>query len=246
MPMVQLSLRAMTTLSQHYSKFYQEEPPSRWRELGAVGKAQNVINIWRRAFADIQPRSVVEIGCGTGEVIRQLVAMRFGREFAGYDISPAAIASARETLGIQWGVLEGGRVPAEASTYDVAVLSHVIEHVSDPRAIVAEAMRVARAVIAEVPLEMHWRAPKHFHWTRTGHINYFTPWSFRQLLESALAPEELRVRAELVTCPALAVYQFRSKLKGTIAWLGKRSLLACGTPIATRLATYHMTALVER
>src|SRR4029077_2520563 len=46
-----------------------------WRELGAQKKAQNIA----RVCHDMEVASMIEIGCGTGAVLRNLHAMNFAR-----------------------------------------------------------------------------------------------------------------------------------------------------------------------
>ena len=55
-------------------------------------------------------------------------------------------------------VFDGERVPADDGAFDLVLLSHVLEHVPDPEALLREAARVSRAVLLEVPLEANLSA----------------------------------------------------------------------------------------
>ena len=58
-----------------------------WRELGARRKAENVV----RLCQGIEAPSVIEIGCGTGAVLRSLQAMNFAGNYSCIDLSPSAV-----------------------------------------------------------------------------------------------------------------------------------------------------------
>lgn len=48
-------------------------------------------------------------------------------------------------------------------SFDLAIQSHVLEHVEYPRVVSHEAARVADYVFVEVPLELNRRTAEHFH-----------------------------------------------------------------------------------
>ena len=72
----------------------------------------------------------------------------------GFELSPPAAEIARARgVARRVEVFDGLDVPAEDGAYDLAVVSHVLEHVPEPMSLLREAMRVAPAVLIEVPLE---------------------------------------------------------------------------------------------
>jgi 3' terminal RNA ribose 2'-O-methyltransferase Hen1 len=85
-------------------------------------------------------RTVLDLGCGPGELIAQLVPERQFERIVGIDISMAALAAARESLGLDEH-MKGDKVsllhmsfsePSEAlSGFDAAALVETIEHI-DP------------------------------------------------------------------------------------------------------------------
>ena len=111
--------------------------------------------------------------------------------FDGFELSPPAIEIARGRGIPRAGRLEaydGARVPAEDGAYDLAVLSHVLEHVPDPAPLLAEAARVARHVLVEVPLEDNRsaaRPAKRAEAARIGHLHAFNRGDVRALVAGA-------------------------------------------------------------
>jgi SAM-dependent methyltransferase len=133
----------------------------RWRALGARSKGAHVAALCARA--GVRPRSLVEIGCGDGSLLGELSARGVAPALDGFELSaPAAeIARARDIPGAgRIEAYDGARVPAADGAYDLAVLSHVLEHVREPPRLLAEAARVGTWVLVEVPLEANRSAAR--------------------------------------------------------------------------------------
>lgn len=85
---------------------------------------------------------LLEVGCGNGEL---LLGMRdLGWQVTGVDFDPAAAAAARQRgLDVRTGELLAQRLPA--ASFDAVAMFHLIEHVPDPRALLAECRRLCAA-----------------------------------------------------------------------------------------------------
>jgi SAM-dependent methyltransferase len=230
-------------LVEHYAHYYGDEELKRWRELGARDKAQNILSLCSTLLAE-RP-TVVDIGCGDGAVIEALDSVGFARSYVGLEISPSGVrvAQARAyTTPTSFQVYAGTQLPVDSESFDLAVLSHVLEHVKDPRHLIGEAARVARYVFVEVPLELNVRVPHDFHWTEVGHINLFNPIVLRHLVQST----GLHVERETVTCSSRAVTRaLHPGWKGDLRWGVKTAVLNLSRKTATAIFTYN-GALVAR
>jgi SAM-dependent methyltransferase len=83
----------------------------------------------------------LDVGCGSGGWVRHLAALGWDAE--GLEPDPRAAAGARAAgTRVQEGAF--GEVALEAAAYDLVAARHVIEHLPDPRAFLAEARRVLR------------------------------------------------------------------------------------------------------
>jgi SAM-dependent methyltransferase len=243
------------SLTAFYEAGYTQEDPERgaqlgrWRALGARSKADHVIELCRRA--GLRPASVVEVGCGDGALLEALSARGLATTYDGFELSaPAAeIARARAIPGARRvEAYDGARVPATDGAYDLAVLSHVIEHVPDPASLLAEATRLAPYVLVEVPLEANrsaQRAAKRAEAAEIGHIQSFD----RDAIRALAAGADLWVKAELSDPLPRAHHAFfasgaRARATATAKWALRAALWRLAPRRAERLFTVHYAALL--
>jgi SAM-dependent methyltransferase len=234
-----------------YDEAYSKEPAqaalyARWRALGAVGKADHVIALCRRAGA--RPSSTLEVGCGDGALLTELHRRGFGGRLAGVEITEAAVEIARARPQIDSVQhYDGLHLPVAAGTYDLGILSHVLEHVPDPPALLAEVARACLAVVVEVPLEANWsarRAGKREHAAEVGHLQRLD----RRAARSMIAQAGLRVAWELDDPLPAQVHRFfagtaRARLAATVKWGVRAGLHRLSPPLARRLFTVHYACL---
>ena len=156
-------------IRRHYEDTFDSVPPE-WRRLGAIDKSRNVLSLCGNyGFAN-----VVEIGAGNGAILEQLSRHGFARSYTALEISESAIAAIKDRRigGLKDAVLfDGYSIPFDDGSFDLAILSHVIEHVEHPRLLLREVSRIVRgdkgAVFVEVPTELTLRASRNFRWTDT-------------------------------------------------------------------------------
>jgi SAM-dependent methyltransferase len=166
------------------------EGEAAWLRYGAVEKANSVE--WLLRKHRLRPRSLWELGCGTGAIICELQRRGVAQEYTAIDYSPDAINYLKETSSGINCVTADITDPSFkiAGDVDVVVLSHVIEHLEDPLSILRSiALRVhPRHIVVEVPLEDLWfgRFKNLFRdrlVSNTGHVQFYTPSSFRSCIE---------------------------------------------------------------
>ncbi|MCD4670763.1 MAG: class I SAM-dependent methyltransferase [Actinomycetia bacterium] len=68
-------------------------------------------------------------------------------------------------------MFDGYSIPYDNAHFDLAILSHVIEHVEYPRRLLRKAGRVALYVFVDVSLEDTIRFTRDVRFSRTDHIN---------------------------------------------------------------------------
>jgi 2-polyprenyl-3-methyl-5-hydroxy-6-metoxy-1,4-benzoquinol methylase len=100
---------------------------------------RRVIEFPARYLTELPRGRLLDMGCGAGEMLSFAQAMGWDAE--GVDFDPLAVQFARERkLRVQLGTLEAQRYGN--GYFHVVLLSHVIEHVHDPLALLGEIRRV--------------------------------------------------------------------------------------------------------
>lgn len=223
----------------NYSRYY-DEGDSEWRWLGAIGKADNIVSLCNSLPHD----SVIEIGAGEGSILKRLAELNFGQHLYALEISQSGV-DAIQHKGIprlvECSLFDGYNTPYEDGTFDLAVLSHVVEHVEYPRRLLYEAKRVAKYVFVEVPLEDTVRLPRDFVFNKVGHINDYSPATLRRLVQTC----NLDVLNQKIANPPKAAYIFQKGQKGLVNYYIKELMLKLCPRLATRLFTYHLALVCK-
>jgi SAM-dependent methyltransferase len=215
---------------------------ARWRALGAVGKADHVLELCARSGT--RPARTLEVGCGDGALLCELHRRGFGGRLAGLEITSAAVAIARQRPQIDAvEVFDGVHVPAKNDAYDLGILSHVLEHVPEPVALLADVGRACRAVLVEVPLEANLSAQrerKREHAAEVGHLQRLDRSSARQIVARA----GLSIDCELEDPLPLAVHRFfattsRARVGANAKWAVRAGAHRLSPGLARRLFTLH-------
>jgi SAM-dependent methyltransferase len=217
----------------------------RWRAVGAQSKADHVMTLCRRA--GLAPASVLDVGCGDGVVLERLAAAGFAPRLRGCELSARAAAMVAGRAGVEGAdIYDGEHLPHPDGAFDLGILSHVLEHVPEPAAVLRETARVCRDVVIEVPLEDNRsarRPEKRAHAHEIGHLHAFSRSDVRAFVEAA----GLRVDGELIDPLPREMHAFfaatpRERATADAKWLMRRGL-AVVPPVGLRLMTVHFAAL---
>ena len=101
-----------------------------WHVDAAPWKASSVLEMIKRNHLD--PRSVGEVGCGAGEILR-IMQQQLSKEcsFVGYDIAPQAIelAKTRENAKLHFKLADFEQ--ERDASFDLLLIVDVLEHFED-------------------------------------------------------------------------------------------------------------------
>jgi 2-polyprenyl-3-methyl-5-hydroxy-6-metoxy-1,4-benzoquinol methylase len=93
-------------------------------------------------LSGLLPGKLLEVGCGGGGMLQAMAAR--GWQVAGLDFDEQAVRNARaKGFTVHYGDLLEQRFPA--ASFDAIAMSHVIEHVPDPRGMLRECLRLLRS-----------------------------------------------------------------------------------------------------
>jgi SAM-dependent methyltransferase len=224
----------------HYNGSYSESALE-WRRLGAIDKANNL-----QALLNDRPVSaVLDVGCGTGSVLSELIRRNIGREHVGVDVSDPHAHRDGSADGLDLRRYDGHALPFADDSFDLVYASHVVEHVPDPRGFLRELDRVSsKFVYVEVPCEATLLSRPSAIQTalRIGHINAYTPDYFMVLLQTA----GLNVVDFQVFDHSIGVHSFgKPQWKALIQQAVRRSMLRVAPAFAPKLLCYHAGALID-
>ena len=101
------------------------------------------LTVLARQLADLLPpnATVLDVGCGDGQLTSRVAALRPDCSFRGLDVL------ARSDTAIPVDLFDGQRIPAPDRSVDAVMFVDVLHHTDDPNVLLREARRVARECV---------------------------------------------------------------------------------------------------
>jgi 2-polyprenyl-3-methyl-5-hydroxy-6-metoxy-1,4-benzoquinol methylase len=172
-----------TNVKAAYDEFYQRHDVA-WRMLGAKYKTHHIIEVCKgHSF-----NTVLEVGAGDGSILKLLAQQNFAPGYDAVEISDSGVelikkAGIKNLRSVQ--EFDGYQLPFADDSFDLIILSHVLEHVEHERLLLRELKRVAKMFVIEVPRDYKAGVDTRIkHFLAYGHINVYTPTSLRYLLQT--------------------------------------------------------------
>ncbi len=165
---------------------YLEKNPT-WHVEESPWKAKQVLRMI--AQNNIVPRTICEVGCGVGEVLKQLQEHMDNESlFWGYDISPQAfeLCKSRANERLHFKLAD---IRQEQDTFfDLILVMDVIEHLEDYFGFLREIRSKSQYKILHIPLDLSVQTILRRNGllkvrNSYGHIHYFTKEIAIQLLK---------------------------------------------------------------
>ena len=146
-----------------------------WHADDSAWKARHIASILERN--GVAPSSVCEVGCGAGEVLRNVAReVPAASSFVGYDISPDAYRLCASKSGGKFD-FRFGNMLEEPVEFDVAMAIDVFEHVEDYFDFLRRLRTKATYKVFHIPLDLSALALARNEPARmrksVGHIHYF-------------------------------------------------------------------------
>lgn len=160
-----------------------------WHTEDSAWKATQILKMLGRN--QLEPESVVEIGCGAGEILKQLQERMRNKSvrFYGYEVAPDAYEMCQSRANEKLEFFHKDLLEEEGAYFDLLLMIDVFEHVENYFDFIRKSGRKAKYKIFHIPLDisvssvlrnrlMHTRK-------KVGHINYFTKDTALASLEDA-------------------------------------------------------------
>jgi SAM-dependent methyltransferase len=168
---------------------------------------------------------VLDAGCAAGALIAYLQAEGF-EHIVGLDPSPGAVRIVRRRCGVE--AIAGSLFdpPVDLGTFDLVILSHVMEHLREVRTAVEGLRRMTNLgglVYVEVPDATGYadRLVAPFHDFNTEHINHFSERLLRSLFQAAgfvTRESGTKIILSSPTDPYSAAFGLFEKVSSDLQW----------------------------
>jgi hypothetical protein len=149
-----------------------------WHVEESPFKAKYIMQLLERNR--LEPQMICEVGCGAGEVLRQLQLKMSSRcEFWGYDISPQALELSKPRANAKLHFRLSDFAAEPTPSFDLILILDVIEHLEDYFSFLRQVRSRGRYKLFHLPLDLSAQAVvrKNGMMKRRvdhAHLHYFT------------------------------------------------------------------------
>lgn len=222
-----------------YDTYYKDED-QKWRKICSKYKAEMIAKLCDKNNLE----KILEIGAGDGSVLESLERLNFGENYYALEISNSGVQEIKKkqiSKLIDVNLFDGVKSKYSEKEFDLVIMSHVVEHVENPRQLIKEAKRIGKHLYIEVPCEENFRLSYDYKPDRTGHINFYNPKIFRRLLQTC----HLKIEKENLYNPSLESYTYSNGIKGAFSYYLKSFLLKINKRFASKIFTYHFGVICK-
>jgi methionine biosynthesis protein MetW len=100
---------------------------------------------------------ILDVGCGEGDLL-EMLTRQSGVDARGLEISPAGVSACLgRGLAVMQGDADRDLFDFPTGAFDVVVLSQTLQATANPRAVLAELLRIGERAIVTLPNFAHWR-----------------------------------------------------------------------------------------
>jgi hypothetical protein len=220
---------------------YHKSGVSEWRAQTARDKARHVISLCEK----IDHGKTVEVGAGDGAVLAELAQRNFSSELYALEVAESAVTviQGRTCAAIkECRLFDGYTMPYRDKEFDLAIASHVLEHVEHPRLFIKEMQRISKRAFYEVPLEYCVQGRRDVkNSVRYGHVNCYSPFLIEQLFKSS----GIRIVQCSIEDFSLPFYRYQSPAFGPLKFIIRNLLLKFSPSIASKLFIYCYCIVCE-
>ena len=177
-----------------------------WDIADAKWKVDIIFHLLKKN--NIAPKEVIEVGCGAGENLVELLKRDSNIEkLSGYDISPQAFSLAQQRSSEKIQFYNEDITLKEKITGDLMLVIDVVEHVDDYYGFFRKLKAKSKYFVFHIPLDLSCRTVMKPHVMlqqrqSVGHIHYYT----KEMVEWALQDTGYEIIDWVYTKPVIDVH----------------------------------------
>lgn len=174
-------------------KYNSKNPLIRW----VVNRFLNCLYFF---LDEIKPKSILDIGCGEGEIEKRS-RKRYGNIYIK-GIDPGDVRTYKDFDFVVGNAL----TYKDDNQYDVVIMLEVLEHIKDYKKVLVNIKKIkAKNIIISVPNEPWFRLCNLLRFTyikrlgnTPGHVNNFTKRNFKKILKENFSARKIKIKSCLI------------------------------------------------